>query len=375
MKKKICLMIAFACLALSIAGCKGNEEKTVKEVMVNKEQEPRTTSVKYRDLESANFYEGQVTYYTVELSFPKEGNFGSYNVALGDSVKEGQVLATTDTESLEEELESLTDNLERIQSDYNYAYQIKNLELDQLNIELKETYADIDAQEYMSPTFTEYCSKAGVIANQIKAKELEIKQLTETYNVDRPYYAGLVSECRKKLGANVITAPFDGIVVAMEQVQNGDYVNTDTFYIAIADTSRLVVLTDYIQPKGYDSYIDTYALIDGKRYALEYIPIDEAVYLKIRARNDNVYTNMLITDPDSDVECGDTAIFAGVKARAEHVLSVPTLTLQKDSGGNFVYMKENGVRTKRYITTGMAGGSYVEIKEGLKEGDEVYEGK
>lgn len=372
MKKFMAICLA-ACLVLSFTGCGKTEEKTVKEVMVNKENEPHTTTVKYRDIESTDYTEGQVTYYTTELTFPKEGKFGSFLVGLGDEVKAGDVIATSDTENAEDQLEALQDTLDGIQSDYDYSYKIKNLELERLNLQLQETYSDIDDQVYMSAKFTELCTQAGVYANRIKEKELEIKHLTEQYNLDYPYYAGLISEAKEKLSSNVITAPYDGIVVALASVQSGDHISLDNFYVGLADPSRLVLVTDYIQERQYDSYTETYVLIDGNRYSVEYMPLDEDVYIKIRARGDDVITNFLITNGDANVTCGDFGTFAGVKAKADHVLSIPAICTEHDTGGTFVYTKVNGERTKTYITLGVTGCGYSEVKEGLEEGDEVYE--
>ena len=374
MKKRIYAILIAACLALSLTGCGEEEEKTVKEVMVNKETEPRTTLVQYRDIESTTLYDGQVSYYTVELSFPEEGKFGAFQVALGDTVTEGQTLATTDLENLEDELERLTEQAESVKSTYETNLQIKQLELDKLNIRLEKAYYLIDQQEYMSYWFTEYCSQACELADSIAQKELEISQLTEMYNLEYPYYAGLVSECKKKMGSNIITAPFDGVVVALDDIQQGDHVNSDTYYIAVADTSKLVVLTEYIQPALFTGFSYTYAFINGSKYELEYLPIDDAVYLKIRARDEKVYSSILITNPDENVSCTDLATFVGVKASAEHVLSIPAIAINRDSGGTFVYTKVDGERTKTYVKIGVTGGNYSEVTEGLKEGDEVYEG-
>ena len=42
-----------------------------------------------------------------------------------------------------------------------------------------------------------------------------------------------------------------------------------------------------------------------------------------------------------------------------------------DHEGDFVYTVENGVVVKKNVTTGISSDTYIEIKEGLAEGEQV----
>ena len=56
----------------------------------------------------------------------------------------------------------------------------------------------------------------------------------------------------------------------------------------------------------------------------------------------------------------------------EDVLYVDRKAVKTADGKYFVYMlDENGLRTRKEITTGLETGNYVEIVSGLTEGDSV----
>ena len=371
MKKILIFIMAFSLTLLT--GCEDSEVKTVREVKTNLTVESRVTSVKYRDIESATYEETRVSYYIEELSFPKEGYFDQYYVALGDYVTKGTVIASSDTEDLEKQLEIYEKNLKNVTDNYNTNLKIKNIELEILNKELEMTYEDIEKEEYMSEAFSLLCRKAGVYYEDIKKKELEIKELKEEYQLDYPYYSGLVEGVKSQLGTNVITAPFDGYISAIVDIQAGDYINEDSFLVAISDESRKVVTIDYMTDVFFNRYEEVYALINGEKYQVEYVPMDENVYSKMRARGESMYLTLLLEDKAKNLKEGNLATVALVRKASQRVLSVPSFTVSSSGGKTFVYQKIDGERCVTEVKTGVSNGSYIEIKEGLKEGDIVYE--
>ena len=61
-----------------------------------------------------------------------------------------------------------------------------------------------------------------------------------------------------------------------------------------------------------------------------------------------------------------------VKNYHPHVLSIPAGAVYQDSNGSYVYLMEDDVRVRRDVITGYTDNVYVEIAEGLQEGDRVY---
>lgn len=369
MKRSVVTALLFG--AMLLTGCASNAEN-VKTVKIMAEAEPQTTTVKKREIEVALYQEAQVTYFTEELSFAREGEFGEYKVALGDAVKKDQVLATTNQEDLEKELEGLQETLDTIVSNYKYESAILEKQREAAKKKLDATYVAIEEAVYMSPQFTALCGQAGKEDQDVLEIELKIKQLKETYNSNYPYYANLVNECKKKIGTNIIKAPYDGIVVGIFPMQEKDHVNPESYYIAIADPTRTVVLTEYMTDMYLSTYKEMYALINGTKYDIEYLPMDENIVVKIRESEGELHSCFLIQNPDEHTKPGDVAILAAVREREQDVLSIPSMCIRGDSGGRFVYKKVGDQKEKAYIKLGISNEIYSGITEGLEEGDEVY---
>ena len=56
---------------------------------------------------------------------------------------------------------------------------------------------------------------------------------------------------------------------------------------------------------------------------------------------------------------------------ADNVVVLPSEVVNIGKEGSFCYVLENGVITKKDITTGISSDEYVEVLDGIKEGDEV----
>lgn len=85
-----------------------------------------------------------------------------------------------------------------------------------------------------------------------------------------------------------------------------------------------------------------------------------------------------VVGAEVEIENPDQAIFLGVEAKVEvhmatakDVVSVPLEVVNTDREGDFVFVAEEGVVKKKRVTTGISSDTYIEIQEGLAEGEEV----
>lgn len=78
-----------------------------------------------------------------------------------------------------------------------------------------------------------------------------------------------------------------------------------------------------------------------------------------------------INNPDDRIILGTEAKVNIHTGSAADALKVPVETINADKEGDFCYTVENGIVTKRRIKTGISSDSYIEILEGLTEGDVV----
>lgn len=78
-----------------------------------------------------------------------------------------------------------------------------------------------------------------------------------------------------------------------------------------------------------------------------------------------------IKNPDENIFLGVEAKLVIHTAIAENVVTIPVEIVNADKQGEFCYVVEDGVVTMRRITTGISSDSMVEVKEGLKDGDQI----
>ena len=78
-----------------------------------------------------------------------------------------------------------------------------------------------------------------------------------------------------------------------------------------------------------------------------------------------------IDDPDEDIFLGVDAKVKIHAASAKNVVTLPVEVINIGKEGSFCYVIEDGLVTKRNITTGISSEDYVEITDGIKEGEEV----
>ena len=377
-KKHILLTVATMLCAIGLCGCSGQAEEDTEAVVVQvavNDSNPlvaeQLTKVTYGDVIKRDLYDGVVTPYVEELYFNNEGIFLEYRVAVGETVKKGQTIAYTDTTAMKEQVEKLEEQIANLTNQYNYQLAVlKNTEAT-IQAEMDINYFYLGINTYPSESYTYYCKLLGKQDRTLKANQLEQKQLTETYQLELPYLTEQLEQLKKQLNKNVIKAPFDGVVVQLRNVAGGDKVNTEDPYVAIADTSRYIVVGDYVGSSVIDKAEGVYAFINGKQYEVTYLPMDKELYSKVMAGNGKAYSTYEIA-ADGRFDFGQTVKLSIVRESKQDVLVVANVAVRQESARRYCYVKRGNDREKVYIETGLNDGMYYEVKSGLAEGDEVF---
>ena len=84
-----------------------------------------------------------------------------------------------------------------------------------------------------------------------------------------------------------------------------------------------------------------------------------------------VDTKIKVTNPDTDIILGVEASNKIHAQKAENTIVLPYQYVQTDATGDYVYVLENGMVTRKDVQIGIATSTDAEIIEGLKEGDSV----
>lgn len=369
------MVLAGLLCGISLCACGQSSEETaevaVKNVEMNPLTEEQTSAVEYGDVIRRSLYDGVITPYVEELAFPEDGIFLDYKVVLGERVEEGQLLATTDVGDAKEQVEKYQEQIEELTATYEYNMQTKVNSQDIAEIELQMVLDQLEREAYLSGQYTQLCIQAGQWDKQIRKLDLEMKHLTEDYEITLPYLQEKLKEYKAKLTSNQIVAPFDGVITSMQPLTCGERVTGEKSYIAISDTTKYQVVGAYVSQKDMDDALGVTAFINGKEYPLTYIPMDEEVYYAILKKGETPYSTYEIA-PDPAITHGMFALIVLTEDKRENVLKVPGIAIHQEGSRKFCYMKNGDDKVKVYIQVGLYDTMHYEVTDGLKEGDEVY---
>ena len=252
---------------------------------------------------------------------------GDYAYSGGDSSA-----VTADTSALESALESASDELAELQSDLASEKAIAEADSTSLTKEEKEKLKVTD-----------------------NLSELDAKSAKE-----------LVEEGKKG-----ITAEFNGIV-SKADIKQGAAVTQGMELFTIQNTDKAsvdVTLSKY----DYDT------VKEGKSAE---ITLGDNTYQgtvtkmsHIAVQNEKgtpvISATVSINDSDDDIFLGVDAKVKIHAASAKNVVTLPVEVVNIGKDGSFCYVIEDGLVTKRDITTGISSEDYVEVIDGIKEGEEV----
>lgn len=275
-----------------------------------------------------------------DLPFEMAGTVANVAVAVGDSVKQGQVLATLDTSQWDSELLTLKYNLYKLQ-----------LALE--NDEGKTT----------DPM-------------QIEMDNLQVQQAEAALN--------------EALNASPeITAPFDGFITAVN-VKGGDTVTKGTVAVTLADPNKFQV--DILVSEMDISQVKVGGAATVQADAIPGISLPAKVtYIAPTATIQSGVVNYKVTVEVESLEAvqgsqhgqnqtsqaiqfrdGLTVTVSLIVAQRNDVLLVPNGAITTQGGQSYVQViSSNGTIEKRAITTGITDYVKTEVTEGLSEGEKV----
>ena len=338
-----------------------------------------TAPVTKMDIEESVLASGTLkAFKTVAVGAQVSGQLKTVHVALGDKVKKGQLLAEIDPvlqQNTLKDSEAQVDNLraqkrskQALLKQYDLAYQRQN----QMAAKDAASRADLEsAQALLESTRYDIASldaqiKRGVIA---------------------------VDTARANLGYTAITAPITGVVISIDTEEGQTVVSTQsaTTIITLADLDTITVKAkiseaDITRVKpGLTTYFTLLGDSDSRYYstlrAIEPGPttgISTTTTTTSSSSGTAIYYNGLFEVPNRDnkLRVSMTAQVSIVLNEAKQALCIPVSALgEKQKDGRYaVRTLRNDLPESRSIRTGISNNVYVQVLEGLHEGDRVIVG-
>lgn len=392
-------------LILSLAGCAAQTGESNAQTQEIELLEPVNAQVGYevaqvRSLYQATQYGAIVIPYVEECVPQNNMYFGYYDALPGEAVKKGQQIIVSDTEKADEQIKEKQEAIASMEEEYLKYVQSQEKAMAQYredeNLWKKyvewneadepEPYIQVPSQENPDETvevenpahaqwqegYDMVTGKYRIAKHAADTIEMQLEYRKKLHDLDIAHQQFLLKEMQKDRRLATVEACMDGTVVAVKNIPWYDtYLSKEQSVAAVADLTRKQLKCDYIDQVTVKKAKDLYALIDGKRYELEYQVITTEEYRELSAGGNKVYSVFNLVDAGDEVQAGDFATIALISDYREDAVSVSKGAIHKDSSGNFVYVLKNGLSVYTSIQTGLSDGNYVEVLSGLEAGDRV----
>ena len=342
-----------------------------------KDEAPRTVPVGRGTIEETVLASGTIEASSlVSVGAEVSGRIKSLNVALGDNVKTGDVIAQIDSLNQENAVKAAEASLANVEA--QQAIQQANLAQARVGLERAQK---LNPEKLISDADLQAADLAVQIAEgELKAIAAQILQATLS-----------VDSAKLNLDRTKIVAPSDGTVVAVA-VEVGQSVNANNespTIVKIANLDRMVVKAEISEadvPKvepGQKVYFtilgDPDNKIEATLRAVEPAPesIADDSTSSSSSSSTAIYYNGLfdVENPDHRLRISMTAQVTIVLRSAEDVLTLPASVLtRKDRQGNYiveVWNEQAKAADAKAITVGLNNKITAEVTSGLGEGDLV----
>lgn len=281
-----------------------------------------------------------------DISAKVDGRIAEMRAAEGDAVAAGEIAAILDNNDAKGEIMQAKGNVIAARS---------NLE-----------QAELDYQRYLA------LEKDGAVAGQVldnaRTKRDAAKGQLQTAE-------GALALAEEKAANLNIVIPKSG-VITKRHLQEGAFVRSGAAIFTVADTSTLIA-----KATVGESQVANLALGTKVRVETDAFAEDEIVGVITRISPVAELPARVFT-ADISIDNADGRLRAGMFAKAQipvksggPVVAVPesAIVLREDQPSIYV-LNEDQTVTQRIVKTGASGGGWIEIAEGLKEGERFVAG-
>ena len=258
------------------------------------------------------------------------------------------------------------DTEEEVETDTSYSGSSETVTADTSALESAMEAASDELAELQSDLASEKAIAEADSTSLTKEERKKLKVADNLSELDAKSAKELVEEGKKG-----ITAEFNGIV-SKADLKNGEAVTQGMELFTIQNTDKA----------GVDVTLSKYDYDTVKEGQKAEITLGDNTYegtvtrmSHIAVQNEKgtpvISATVSIDDPDDDIFLGVDAKVKIHAASAKDVVTLPVEVVNIGKDGSFCYVIENGLVTRRNITTGISSEDYIEITDGIEAGEEV----
>lgn len=362
MKKKTIAWMMACLVLLNGCGAKQDIPELIEPVVNNESFRPvEYGSVAKTEIEIADVVPEEYCHF-----IEKASEISEICVDLGQYVEKGDILAKVDVTEFQRELDGKREELALQRTNYSYQEKI-----------YKE---QVKIQKYKKKDFTNQGDKKA--ANQC---DTEIKVLEENHRYDKMLYEHQVTMLEEEIAElneltedGTIQAEYSGYVTYVKNLAESDRVGAYENIVIISDYNQLhLELMQNISSSFYVQYIgeiynQIYTIMDGKQCDAEVYSHTNQELVAIQSAGSYPRIRLDVENLEKSAKIGDKIPVYFTNSDKEDVLRIGTDSLYSENNIHFVYVKNGEDKEKREIQIGYQGESYVEVTDGLEEGEWVY---
>lgn len=395
--KKIISVVLSLGLALSFSGCGQGAQAVSGEIP--ELLEPVGVAQNYeeaavRTLYDAKVYPAMVCPEVTEYAAESSMSFEDYDAFPGETVKRGQRLLHGNTKNIDDSIEQLEKSIADMEESYQEFLTEKNKELAEsrsdrdYNGKIVENLEDSRPEQYQTDAetgeqkvtseytqweqqYVKYDALHHIAAQSVMELEEAVRERTELYELDHAYNLAQLEYLRQDKKELTLTTTAGGVVSAVQYYLNGDWISTGQSIVSVCEPEKKQLRCEYISRSTVTKAEDVYALVDGKRYEVEYQVLEIEEYQRLQEQNGAVYSTFYVETGEEEISQGSYAVIVIVKKTAKDVLTVPKDAINKDDTTSYVYVLQNEEAVYTPVKTGMSDGMYTEIVSGLSAGDKI----
>ncbi len=372
LKNKIKYVILCTGLGLCFAGC-GKTEEEEKGQFAQAILVPEQANYDTILAEQADFL--LTSQGTASLEFPKETKLswdkaGSIVketlVEQGQEVKAGDVLMTFHIEADEIAMEELALKLQRKREDYIRKKDEKEMQLQ-------------EAREETEEITNEHSYRIAVL--NVEKQQIAYEQYVYETEKALAELEEQLAEQQEFLEENQLVAPFDGVISSVYYFEEGTPIEVGEELLSMFATDTLVVRAYGSEDElryNMDVTLEGTGFLGGRTYhgkvvsAPNILPSTvEQGYAVIEIEEDVDVSAFLRGGRPGRFSFSFDLDFNANLQEIHNILLVDKEAVQKEERKNYVYVLEDGVVHKRYVTVGLSSKEAVWILDGLTEGQEL----
>ena len=310
------------------------------------------------------------------------GNIVKVNVSTGDYVKKGDVLFIVDQDDVLRGIEQAQNSVDLAESGVEQAeiamksaeinYKTVKANVDNALLNLKRSKALYEAGA-LSKSQLEQAEMAAS-TRPIEVAEAQVKQAEISYEQSLSQLSQAkigYEQANSNLSNSVITAPINGLISNVNAIE-GQFASNAQSVATIIDIEQVYIQVDVAEntinrlSMGQEVTVTVPSAVEGELTGrIDYIspasdPKTQLYKVKVNLSN-----------KDNKIKPGMSgSVILDIESR-EDVLSVRNKAIIDSDGTKFVYVVKDDKAVKQEIALGLDTGSYIEVEEGLEEGDIV----